>query len=125
MQVEAAGASTPSRLRTTSARDEDSPDGTNEEGASGQAEADDAQSPSLDFDEADADEAEQVAELCHALVSCLKLETMACQSPSSSGCPGQGQPTWMAVTGTWSASEPCDTANGDISEHMWVTKQRP
>ena len=60
MQVEAAGAGTPSRLRTTSARNEVSSAGTDEEGPSGQAEEGEEQSPSLDGDEADGEEAEQV-----------------------------------------------------------------
>ena len=101
MQVEAAGAGTPSRLRTTSARDEDSAAGTNEEGPSGQSEADGEQSLSLEGDEADGDEAEQVVELFRTPVSRLKLEAMACHSArSTGGCPGEVQPTWMAVTGT-------------------------
>ena len=69
VQVEAAGAGTPSRLRTTSARGEDSTGGTDGGGPSGQE-----QSPSLEGDEADGDEAEQVLGLRCTPVPCLKLE---------------------------------------------------
>ena len=77
MQVEAAGADSPSRLHTTSVRNEDSAGGSDEEGPSGQAEADEEQSPSLEDDEADGDEAEQVVELSRAVVPRLKPEAMA------------------------------------------------